>query len=795
MSETHTKGIYYFQSYTDYFWQWEVDYMFTRSMNEGVQNYSGFNCICIPEGMTIAYKEQVEEVLQTIAPFGFPPFGALILTFLATNSGEVSFAVDEIFRKIQENHTNFPSVDHIDFLAAESFLKSLIALPIHYKKGTNRLDLFTFLFQTANHSLHAKYKDDILTCIKNQDFQLNECSRKVEITVSALSKDINALALLHKRYPSVNDLLKAWLNIDEIPVEPEETEYVSEDPDLIQQLIEEPKTFFMGSLIKRIWSGIQLPMHYAHPGEMPLGGISDITNKGKFDNILISEFANDDLIFLHRIANKEALFIRRETTPEEDLRTRIFLIDTTIKSWGTPKTLLYATAFSLIHHPKNEMNFQPYALGVNYKSLDFETKESIIDGLQLTSPLLDAAEAMQKFIDECEEENIEITLFTSPKSLEHANIRKIFNRHHDKFGGVITADIEGNIDVYRMKSGSKRLVKHIQLPLKELWRNPPTRKRTHKKLNTQSDNGNVVNYPILYGFPARNVINFADENYRYIVQKNGDVFRTHSRSKGFEMFKKDIKFTTGIKQHKLAVIYGGEILVLFWTVKNHMMFKTATSTFTFSEDLSHYSKVSFKHLIVYEDRLYLATRKYYSEDPVFTEFDIFEKTYEKVEMPSTGLKMQLKSYLSSHGFYFEGSIFTKINSLTITKDLKLIFNFKHQLELYGESIYLEMTTRDRDQLEEEFTVYFHRRNLRAEFMNGSSITIDKNGVIIFESLNHSIPKFYLSSYIGIDLALATENEFAGEDYFYPDDSEAKKISVLSFEEQYLKPFMQKILNV
>ncbi|AXG71795.1 hypothetical protein KORDIASMS9_04053 [Kordia sp. SMS9] len=794
MSETHTKASYYFQSYQDYFWEWEIDHMFHGNVIRDAQEYhGGFNCISIPDGMTIVYKEQVTEILQLLSDTGLPPFGAIILTFLATNSGEVAVAVKEIFNEILEQHKNFPTVDHIDFAAAEAFLSTLIGLPATYKKGKNRLDLFVFLFETANHSLSPKFSEKIIAFIQHP-FKLNECSEKEAIAVAALSKDINALALLHHRYPTVDTLLTAWFKMTEIPVEPEdaEVEHYSEHPDFIQELIEDPKSFFMGSLIKRLWSGIQLPMHYVHPGEMPLGGISDVTNKGKFDNILISEFANDDLIFLHRIANKEALFIRRETTPEEDLRTRIFLIDTTIKNWGTPKILSFATAFSFIHHPKNEMNFQPYALGETCTPLHFDTKEKIINGLQRTSPLLDASQAIENFILECEEENIEITLFTTAKTLEHQHIRRLFNLYHTKFGGVITSDSQGNIDVYKMKNGAKRLLKHIQLPLQELWAHPPRKKRATQKKSPKED-PYIVNYPLLYGFPTRVAINFTDENHAYILQKNGDLFCTDDRKKGFTMIQRDIRFITGIKQEKMAVMYQDELLVLFWTVNNHMVFKSKHRTYSYKFDMSKYKKAYLKHLIVHKEDLYLVTKNYYSDPPVFTYFEMQDRGYMPVENPSEALQNTYKAYLTNKISYFDGSVFTKINAITLTLDLELVFNFKHRLDLITSVGYFELIDKEAAGLDEEFTIHLHNRNQKAVFEDGSVIEIDKNGIISFKSSNPVIPTFYLASYIGIGVALSTGEEFAGNDYFLPKDAVVNKIQIHEFDIKYIEPFIQQIL--
>ncbi len=790
MSTAVQKATYYFQSYTDYFWQWEIDYMFSGTIIENANDYQGgINCIEIPDGVTIAYKEQIEEVIKAISSNDLPPFGTLILAFLATNSGEVSNTVDELFEKIQKRFEDELHFKHVHFERAQNFLKTLISLPQKYKKGKNRIDLFIFLFEEVRHGFNKKYTEGILTCIKNKAFELNECSRKTEITMSALSKDFNSLALLDERYPTVNDLLKAWGKAVPIAIEPEDTEVetLSENPDLIQQLIEDPKTFFMGNLIKRIWSGIQLPMHYVHPGEMPLGGISDVTNKGNFDNLLISEFANEDLIFLHRIANKEALFIRRETTPEEDLRTRVFLVDTTIKNWGTPKILSFATVFALLHHPKSKMDFQPYAIGETYEKLAFEEKIDIIEGLQIISPLLDASSAIEKFITECEEENIEITLFTSPKTLQHANMQRIFNRYHDKFGGIITSDTEGKIDVYKLKNGSKRLTKHIQLPLEELWANPPRAHR--KKLNKVQKSEPIIEYPLLYGYPNGYLTHFFTADTGYVLQKKGVLYKMNTQDKGFEIIKNGFHFITSMKKPLIATIFEEELVAITFNALEQLVVKDRYLSHTYQGDYSKQYKSYTKSLLVYENELYLVTKKHYSADPEFLKINHKHKFIDKISSPSNKLKGAYEKILNNYFGYFPGSVFTKIKSIGITKELEFVFNNLHSLQIEDDYIKYRQ-----DRKEKEYTLlaeYVDRKQL--SFGNGYKVEIDKKGILIFSSPNPAIATFYLSSYIEMNLAMATDTEFAGNEYFLAEHSNLKIISVKDFKKKYIEPFIVNIV--
>ncbi|MBK7038652.1 MAG: hypothetical protein IPH42_20570 [Bacteroidetes bacterium] len=59
--------------------------------------------------------------------------------------------------------------------------------------------------------------------------------------------------------------------------------------DFVEELMDNSQTFQIGALIKPIWAGFNVPIFNAHPSEQPLGGVSDLSNKGDFDKLLVSE--------------------------------------------------------------------------------------------------------------------------------------------------------------------------------------------------------------------------------------------------------------------------------------------------------------------------------------------------------------------------------------------------------------------------------------------------------------------------------------------------------------------------
>ena len=58
--------------------------------------------------------------------------------------------------------------------------------------------------------------------------------------------------------------------------------------------------------VKAAMAVTQLPRAVIDPDELPLGGVSDITNRGDWDKLLLSELAHDDLTLTARLANNVA---------------------------------------------------------------------------------------------------------------------------------------------------------------------------------------------------------------------------------------------------------------------------------------------------------------------------------------------------------------------------------------------------------------------------------------------------------------------------------------------------------
>ncbi|MEI7486856.1 MAG: hypothetical protein WCJ72_05510, partial [Chryseobacterium sp.] len=465
----------YFQSYENYFWEWATD--------EDVPDASGYtqyNLITFQNIGSVAYRPYIIEVLKEIQLQGFPPFGSLLLALYATQEGYID--LKSLFSKIK-NHPYTTQKYIGDFIPkAFEFLENLHSLDKIYKKGQNRIILFQTIFKIGHNSISVGNADQILKRYFKRPHKILDCAEKKELTVGDFSNDIRTLALLQSKFPTSESIIDAMKGIVDIPQLDEEVIQekitIENNKDFIQELIEDPKTFQVGSLIKRIWSGLKIPMRHLSPGEQPIGGISDMTNKGELSRMLLSEFANDDEVFMNRVANNEALYIQREIPPEENIFERIILIDTSLKNWGTPKVLAFASAIAVIKHPKAHSECKVFALGQTNVAISLDKVEEVVDNLNQVSPVLEVSSALDRFFqEEHKEKDLEVFFITHQENLMNENIQRRIHENRDRLKFLVTTSSDGELNFYKHHKGARKHVQKIVLPLKELWANPPQRRK------------------------------------------------------------------------------------------------------------------------------------------------------------------------------------------------------------------------------------------------------------------------------------------------------------------------------
>lgn len=746
----------YFESYENYFWQWEDD----------------AEVIAIPNGNTIAYFDFVSETILTLAPQGLPPFGSLLLVILATNQ-HAKTDIDKVF---QLTSAALETVDHINLMKAITFLNLLSDLPENYKKGKNRLLLFQILFQNCHGKL-AQKKSKLIAdwCLKGK-FSNEINTQKAAFKFHSCELELKTIALLSTKYETIQDIMNQLGYLPEFDLEKLELEVEAEnEKPFLDKLLDNPKTFHVGTLVKRIWSGLNIPAHSAMTSEQPIGGISDLSNKGDFDRLLISEFAHDDLVFMSRLANNEALYIQREIPPSNNTLERIFLIDVSLKNWGIPKTIAFATVLALMETSKKEIAYSVYLVGSEYQVVSMNTVDELITALHHVEGTLSPIEGIHAFLKDFPVSNKgELFLITDSSTFRSENQQKSFFEVQNALSYLLNVDSVGNLDVFKCTKNGKKHLQHMQLPLKELWNKNSIFEKENMEVNIF-----VTKLPILFKHPT-NVRStcVCDSGEVFIITKDKCLFRSFDRNfdfskKGWELITDNLPHYMG--EFEIGLTKSGKYILLIFDKQK----KEITLFDIYTEKAKTFDFKDWKY--VQDKKFYFFNDKFYYQNYNGTWSINLEGEINEDQLDESIITNKKERYLN---------VLKQLNSFAPLKNIKVIFINKHNQLVFnqhvlhlnvGKHIMIEHSSYHEEAIVGEFI----HENL-VEFQDGSKIEVHKSGFLTFISSNSALPVFYLPSYLHASLGIATTKECAGNDFFLKDkrydlvliDSGSNKLEVI-----------------
>lgn len=846
----------YFQSYDSYFWKGELYY----------DDFGEWNFIYefpYPDD-TIAYSDYVLEVLDSLSEEAIPPLGSLLMAIIATNpESERGIARIESHLKQKAEEYNLQNSKYLSSRAIVSFLKQLAALPEEYKVGDKRILLFQTIFKDCHNRLSGDRAKKMLAQFKNDQYDFFKENKPIPFNQGNFIKDFRTIALLKINFPIVQSIIDAMENLPQEEMNEKLAEEILDESNtvspekFIEQLLLNEQTFPVGSLIKRIWSGLNIPLHHNTPSSQPLGGISDLTNKGDFDKLLISEFANDDDVFLSRIANHEALYIQREIPPQPDDFKRILLIDNSLRNWGNPKILSFAAALAVAKHPKTDIDCDVFVIGEGYTQVATNSIYQVIDGLGKLSGALDCAKGLESFIEDYEEDwkHREIFLFTSEECLKQLPMQRVMNLHHDVFKYVFTTHVEGDIHIYRNQNKGRKLIQHIALPLEELW----ARKEQKVPIGTATAAlSSLSMLPLLHTIDRNyhNVFHSDDVYYAYF-NCNLYSFSEERFAKGMTIVTSDLPrvngrfaMTSDPKGKKILLVYSFEEpleLTMIDLEKGSVIIKKKVfdnklsnqHLFFFSYRGVFYCKGEQKTWAIDENHNLLedntaATNKAYND--YADNLSQFVAEYQRSKPRHSTIRRFEEMRLYENALYFNSFVFKvdtlrfdklssrhfnlakkeeiinlemKVNLIlkrpssqiiTLIKILKekAGFSLKEAQELAGEgcgTILSDISETKAKDLKTaiEKTGAICYTETIGAESKDGSTITNQNGILVFKSSNSDIPVFYIPFVVNVQTAIANEVEFCGNPYFKKEGNQLETTAEV-FAEKYYNPFIENILT-
>jgi hypothetical protein len=496
MSEQQNNVIRYFSPPGNYFWQWS----------------EAGNVIDWREGDTICYRDDLTVILKKLSREGWPPLGSILLVLSACREKAGTPAADKgilyaSLRLLDFFEKNRLELKHAQrkVIAAIRFLQHVAALPVELRSGTNRIWLLYVIFRNATCKIKSEQTNQFLHVFNSGTIDrkvfgevlpggrttvveaIDEGGRVKTHVGKAFIEDVDWLQRALNVFPTARELeLMVRTGIACLP-DAAELEIPKQDTDdLLEQLDQDANTTGLAQLTHRLIAALNIPMHAHGSSDQLFGGVSDITNRGNFDRLLLSELAHDDLSLMARLANNEALYLRREELPSNPEKQRIILVDTTIKMWGLPRVFAISAALACAHNNKAKASIQSYALlGNSFKEVDLSTKDGVVSSLEQLDAALHCGRALMLFMNQAEVlEEDEVFLITEEEATHSVLFQSILSSLKRPVNFLVTVNRNGQLQFFEYINGRRKQLSEAKFDLQELLFHTNRKRNTKEKRNT-----------------------------------------------------------------------------------------------------------------------------------------------------------------------------------------------------------------------------------------------------------------------------------------------------------------------
>lgn len=476
----------YIKCFENTFWEWDLDDEYLH----------------LKDGVTFAHWEDVKEYLINLVPMGLPLFDVFAGIMAATMSDELSSVGLSIQSCLAPNEPKDQLSDRF------RIFETMGQVEEKYKRGSNR-----FLFvATVLEKVNVKLIDSVSTKIAAElkDSEMHFFGARGKTAEKHLKKVVNCFSALNSYFPDSESIVEAMmgfnmrdLNLDDvIPRTEESTQDVKYA--FLEQLQNEIRTEKIAALIPYMISGMNFPIHSKQSDDRPDGGVSDLSNKGHFDQLIVSEFAYDDDYFMSRIVNNEALFYQHEKAKNDNDDDVCVLIDSSLYMWGLPKLLATAVGCT-IGMKQEDSAVDCFVVGTELLQCDFNSIEGVLKGIGFTDASISPAEGINLFV-EAGKTYSNTLLITTEQSWKRPEMMRIREESKHIFDFVVFTNENAEIKVLKSKG---KQVANFKLDLETIW--------ALKKNNVPRKPARAPSvYPILFPISTNRI--------KYFFQYNEDIF-------------------------------------------------------------------------------------------------------------------------------------------------------------------------------------------------------------------------------------------------------------------------------
>ena len=437
-------------------------------------------------GPTICYREELESALETFVPTGLPPLTTVLLLLAAcqddwNDSGNLGTLHG--FARAAPAAAGETADDVAGYLEQTgSFLNIVAALPQSLRTGLGKWHLFRQLVQYVQIKVLADDSSGVMS-----EWTSGRLDTQLDVGLSTnvrvqLADDLASFSQLSQRFPTTEALaLFLRTGLDKLPaplplpapVVPEPAPDAPAGTDLLSQLAQDARTAGLARLAQHLVAALRIPLHARGASDQPVGGVADVTNRGSFDRLLLSELAHDDLSLMARLVNNEALYLRREAPPQPEVKPRVVLLDTTLRMWGVPRVFALAAALAWARNSQQGRPAVPVVAfvlgGQQAEPLDLDTLAGVVAALGRLDPAPHAGPALLEVARTPPAVGAgDCLLITEAELLHQPDFARALAQASPALRFLLTVARSGELQLYAYQNGHRTLLSTTQYDLAEL---------------------------------------------------------------------------------------------------------------------------------------------------------------------------------------------------------------------------------------------------------------------------------------------------------------------------------------
>ncbi len=458
-------------------------------------------------GSVITFREELGSILHRLAPRGLPELDAVLLLIAAIRETwpDESQPARDRHKKLSQL---FADLDRIHKLPQD------LSYSIEAKQ-----DLAEAVFETVPRVITpevAKLVCEILVqgMVRSIYFIPNLPllqGGRVQ-TTDSLVRELREFSWSLERTTAETLKLRRQTGLDEVPLPADVI--VPAEPvairALLQKLAFDEELSGVARIARQLSAVLHLPRTITDSDEMPLGGISDISNRGTLDRLLLSELAHDDLTLATRVALNEALYLRRETPPSPPPRRRHVLIDSGLRMWGLPRFFATGVLLSLASTGAEGSSLLAYrAADDHVEPVDLTSSNGLIQHLAALNTELHPGESLDEFAQRIVEDGEvgDVVIITSETVMTDPDFQRALSELSIAPIYLATVNRDGEFELWSKGTRGTKQVTSLKLDLEDLLKRPNRSKQATEALVDSKIDSNLPFFfhadPIPFRLPVQ----------------------------------------------------------------------------------------------------------------------------------------------------------------------------------------------------------------------------------------------------------------------------------------------------